>query len=183
MFVLWLRRAALPESFEVPRAETDHGSADVGSRSGADSRRWTKAELRRLVVVHDTSFSQAQINPALATPELRREFPPVRHALVRRNPANGRESVFVGRHAARIEGEPEAEGRALLRWLTGWVGQRRFRWRVSWGGADHPAVMWDERCLLHRGRPWDRGAAKRLLVRTTVCGDDDDGRTAERVRL
>ena len=37
----------------------------------------------------------------------------MRHALVRRNPANGRESVFVGRHAALIEGEPEVEGRVF----------------------------------------------------------------------
>jgi alpha-ketoglutarate-dependent 2,4-dichlorophenoxyacetate dioxygenase len=44
------------------------------------------------------------------------------------------------------------------------------RWR-QWD-----AVMWDNRCALHRGRPWDSNHDRRVMRRTTVAGD---GPTAE----
>jgi alpha-ketoglutarate-dependent taurine dioxygenase len=31
-------------------------------------------------------------------------------------------------------------------------------------------VMWDNRCVLHRGRPWDSGRHRRVMHRTTVAG-------------
>lgn len=35
----------------------------------------------------------------------------------------------------------------------------------------HDLVMWDNRTCLHRGRPWDNGAYKRIMHRTTLAGD------------
>ena len=32
-------------------------------------------------------------------------------------------------------------------------------------------VMWDNRCGLHRGRPWDESRYRRVMHRTTVAGD------------
>jgi len=34
----------------------------------------------------------------------------------------------------------------------------------------HRAIK-DNRCCLHRGRPWDRATYKRILHRTTLAGD------------
>jgi alpha-ketoglutarate-dependent taurine dioxygenase len=31
--------------------------------------------------------------------------------------------------------------------------------------------MWDNRCVLHRGRLWDSARYKRVMHRTTVAGD------------
>ena len=31
--------------------------------------------------------------------------------------------------------------------------------------------MWDNRCMLHRGRPWDESKYRRVMHRTTVAGD------------
>jgi alpha-ketoglutarate-dependent taurine dioxygenase len=31
--------------------------------------------------------------------------------------------------------------------------------------------MWDNRCVLHRGRPWDSARHERVMHRTTVAGD------------
>ena len=39
------------------------------------------------------------------------------------------------------------------------------RWRVG------DLVMWDNRCVLHRGRPWDESAYRRVMHRTTVAGE------------
>jgi hypothetical protein len=36
--------------------------------------------------------------------------------------------------------------------------------------------MWDNRCVLHRGRPWDAGRHSRVMRRTTIAGE---GPTAE----
>jgi hypothetical protein len=31
--------------------------------------------------------------------------------------------------------------------------------------------MWDNRCMLHRGRPWDEERYRRVMHRTTVAGE------------
>jgi len=31
--------------------------------------------------------------------------------------------------------------------------------------------MWDNRCVLHRGRPWNESRYRRVMHRTTVAGD------------
>ena len=31
--------------------------------------------------------------------------------------------------------------------------------------------MWDNRCVLHRGRPWDAAKHRRVMRRTTVAGE------------
>jgi hypothetical protein len=31
--------------------------------------------------------------------------------------------------------------------------------------------MWDNRCMLHRGRPWNESKYRRVMHRTTVAGD------------
>ncbi|HXA95883.1 MAG TPA: TauD/TfdA family dioxygenase, partial [Candidatus Dormibacteraeota bacterium] len=41
----------------------------------------------------------------------------------------------------------------------------RHRWQVG------DLVMWDNRCVLHRGRLWDSARYKRVMHRTTVAGD------------
>jgi len=39
------------------------------------------------------------------------------------------------------------------------------RWQVG------DLVMWDNRCMLHRGRPWDESRYRRVMHRTTVAGE------------
>ena len=31
--------------------------------------------------------------------------------------------------------------------------------------------MWDNRCVLHRGRPWDAAKYPRVMRRTTLAGE------------
>lgn len=54
------------------------------------------------------------IAPGLFDPEHERELPPVRHALVRENPVNGRPALCLGSHAWYAEGMEHAESRRLL---------------------------------------------------------------------
>jgi len=128
-----------------------------------------KRRARDGVVVHDFSWSRDQIRPGFFTDKERAEYPPVRHPLVRRNPVNGRESLFLGAHASHVEGLPVAEGRAFLKELLDHVTQPQFCYYHEWQEGD--LIIWDNRCVLHRATPFDTTRYKRLMQRTTVSGD------------
>jgi alpha-ketoglutarate-dependent 2,4-dichlorophenoxyacetate dioxygenase len=131
-----------------------------------------RQRVESLVVVHDFAWSRDQVRPGFFTDKERAEFPPVRHPLVRTNPAHGRKSLFLGAHASHIEGMPVREGRALLTMLLDHVTQPPFCYRHEWTEGD--LVIWDNRCVLHRATPYDIARYKRLMQRTTVSGDPAD---------
>jgi alpha-ketoglutarate-dependent 2,4-dichlorophenoxyacetate dioxygenase len=160
--------ASLLSGREVPPAggETEFASMRHAFATLPEA---TKAKLEGRIVVHSILYSRSTIAKGLFDPEQESEVPPVRHALVRANPVNGRKSVFIGSHAWYIEGMPYDESRTLLDELLAhgtrpeWVLQHRWRrWDL---------VMWDNRCVLHRGRPWDSAQHRRVMRRTTVAGD------------
>jgi alpha-ketoglutarate-dependent 2,4-dichlorophenoxyacetate dioxygenase len=130
-------------------------------------------DLRRraegLVCVHDFTWSRDQVRPGILTDKERAEVPPVQHPLVRSNPVNGRKTLFIGAHASHIVGMPVEDGRALLRELTTFVTQRQFCYRHDWRQGD--LIVWDNRCVLHRGTPFDTTRYHRFMQRTTVSGD------------
>jgi alpha-ketoglutarate-dependent 2,4-dichlorophenoxyacetate dioxygenase len=134
-------------------------------------------DLRRQVdgkvVVHSFGFSRSLIDPGIGT-EVGREYPPVRHALVRANPANGRKAVYVGSHAWFVEGMSIDDSRILIAKLLEITTRPDRVYRHTWRVGD--LVMWDNRCVLHRGRPWDSARHPRVMHRTTVAGT---GPTAE----
>ena len=103
-------------------------------------------------------------------------LPPVRQPLVRLHEPTGRKSLFIGRHAQRIEQLDEAEGRALLDELLEAACQPPRVYRHRWSAGD--LVLWDNRCMLHRGRPWDT-TQRRIMRRTTVAGDPPPGEANE----
>jgi alpha-ketoglutarate-dependent 2,4-dichlorophenoxyacetate dioxygenase len=129
-------------------------------------------ELRRAVqgrtVVHSFGFSRSLIDPGIGT-EVGRDYPPVRHALVRANPRNGRESLYIGSHAWVIEGMGIDESRILLAKLLEHTTRPDRVHQHHWQVGD--LVMWDNRCVLHRGRLWDSARHARVMHRTTVAGD------------
>jgi len=122
-----------------------------------------------VTVVHDFAWSRDQIRPGFFTDKERAEYPPVRHPLVRRNPVNGREALFLGAHASHVEGLSVAEGRGFLKELLDHVTQPQFCYRHEWKEGD--LIVWDNRCVLHRATPYDTARYKRLMQRTTVSGD------------
>jgi alpha-ketoglutarate-dependent 2,4-dichlorophenoxyacetate dioxygenase len=128
-----------------------------------------KQRIEGLVAEHSLGYSRGLIGPNVLTDAQKQEVPPVRQSLVRTNPVNGRKAIYVGAHASHIVGWPVEEGRALLRELTDFVTEPRFRYSHSWRQGD--LVIWDNRCLLHRATPYDTVRHQRLMQRTTVAGD------------
>lgn len=128
-----------------------------------------KAKIDGCIAEHSFAHSRALVDPGLLRQAEKDEVPPVRHPLVRENPVNGRKAYYVGSHASHVIGMPVDEGRALLRQLGDFAIEPRFVYCHKWRAGD--LVMWDNRAVLHRGRPWDSTRHRRVMHRTTVAGD------------
>jgi alpha-ketoglutarate-dependent 2,4-dichlorophenoxyacetate dioxygenase len=128
-----------------------------------------QSRLDGKVAIHSFAYSRGLIDPTLLGPETEQLYPPVRQALVRANPVNGKKTVYIGAHASHIEGAPIEEGRALLKELLELATRAENVYRHTW--RQHDLIIWDNRCMLHRGRPWDSRRYTRVMHRTTVAGD------------
>ena len=119
-------------------------------------------------VAHSWELSRARLG-LKATAEEIEDAPPLTHPLVRVIPETGRKALFMGEHAAYLEGLPMEEGRARLDALTTHAVQERFVYRHKWRLGD--LLMWDNRCLLHRANAnFDAARFPRVLHRTCLRG-------------
>jgi alpha-ketoglutarate-dependent 2,4-dichlorophenoxyacetate dioxygenase len=132
--------------------------------------------LEGLVAEHSLFYSRSLVDPTVMNDEQKKEMPPVRQAVVRTNPVNGREAVFLGAHASHIVGWPVEEGRKLIGEIMTLAAEPRFVYSHPWREGD--LVVYDNRCLLHRATPYDIAQHRRILQRTTVS---DEGPTAPQV--
>ncbi len=128
-----------------------------------------KAWLKDKIAVHDYAFSHAPFGglEILNKDELS-HLDPVEHPIIRTHPATGRKNLFVGRHASHILGEDLEESRMLLAELTDQGAQPPRIYKHQWQAGD--IVIWDNRCVLHRGHRWPDDQP-RTMVRTTVAGE------------
>ena len=124
-----------------------------------------KAEIDGLVALHDIAHSRAQIGFTELLFGERETLPPVPQRVVRLHPGSGRRTLYLAAHASHIVGMPVPEGRLLLRDLIEFATERRFVYRHAWRQGD--LVIWDNRCTMHRGRPFDETEARDLHRVTT----------------
>jgi alpha-ketoglutarate-dependent taurine dioxygenase len=138
----------------------------------------TKDRIEGLSAYHSTQYSQANDIG---------DFPPASEAgiygsvyhgeaylrpLVKVHPETGVKNLFVGRHAFGIPGLERSESRELLRSLLEVIvsdGSRTYT--HHWQPGD--TMIWDNRAVLHRARPYDY-AEPRYLIGTRVAGDDTE---------
>ena len=88
--------------------------------------------------------------------------------LVKIHPVTGRPALYIGRHAYGIPGlDPEASRRLLADLVE--LACRPPRVHTHrWQRGD--VVIWDNRCVLHRARPWSLDEP-RVMHHTRVNGD------------
>jgi len=92
-------------------------------------------------------------------------MPPVMWPLVRDH-VSGRTALFVGVHARRVTDMTTTEGRMLLLDLVEHATHPARVWRQEWQQGD--LLMWDNRCMLHRGRAYDLAEVRELRRTTTM---------------
>jgi len=131
-------------------------------------------ELDGLVAEHSIFQSRKRLGFTQFNPEIDRLLPPVRQLLVRHHKRSGRSSLYLASHASHVIGWPEAKGAALIDELMDFATEPRFVYRHRWRKND--VVMWDNRCTMHRGRPWDAGKYRRVMHNTKAA---DIGNTVE----
>ena len=128
----------------------------------------TKAQIDGLVAEHSIYHSRGIVGFTNFTDQERAALPPVPQALVRTHPGSGRKTLYLASHAGRIYGMPVPEGRMLLAELTEHATQRQFVHAHRWRAGD--LVMWDDRCTMHRARPYDTSQI-RDMRRSTVSDE------------
>ena len=128
----------------------------------------TQDECRDLICDHSQIYSRGLLGFRLEDfgGEDQQRLMPVPQRLVRRHAATGRLSLYLASHAGQIHGWPTPEARAFLRDLNEHATQRQFVYAHEWRQYD--LVMWDNRCTMHRARPFDP-AQVRDMHRTTVA--------------
>ncbi len=125
-----------------------------------------RATVKDLTTWHSLIYSRAQLGFDAYTEEEKKAFAPVPQRLVRRHPGSGRVSLFLSAHIGRIEGMPVPEGMMLIRELVEHATQRDFVYRHAW--RQHDLVMWDNRCTMHRARPFEDSTYPRDMRRVTL---------------
>ena len=121
-----------------------------------------------LIAEHSLLTSRATIGFTDFSPEETARLQPVPQRLVRTHPGSGRRSLYLASHAGAIRGMPLPEARVLLLDLMEHATQRRFVYTHRW--RRHDLVIWDDRCTLHRARPYDM-TVPRDMRRTTVSDE------------
>jgi alpha-ketoglutarate-dependent 2,4-dichlorophenoxyacetate dioxygenase len=152
-------------SFQAPPARYSMLNSIVTTPSGGETEyadlraAWDclpqemKLRIENLRAEHYALYSRINLGDTDWTDEQRQALPPVEWPLVRTHPGSGRKLLFVGVHCTGIPGMHLGLARLLLAELLEHATQRELVYRHAWRPGD--LVMWDNRCVLHRGRRYD----------------------------
>ena len=166
-------RAAVFTAHVVPPSGGETGWADMRAAYDAldDDRR---ARVEAHSAYHSLRFSQAKIGhehregSSYSGYGMSEEDPPRLRPLVKVHPETGRKSLQIGRHAHGVPGLEPEESERLLDDLMAFACQPPRVYHHHWQPGD--AVVWDNRCLLHRARPWDLHEP-RVMMHARIAGD------------
>jgi alpha-ketoglutarate-dependent 2,4-dichlorophenoxyacetate dioxygenase len=126
----------------------------------------TRTQIEPLVCDHSLIYSRALLGFEEFTESELHEFAPVPQRLVRRHAGSGRRSIYLSSHIGLVQGRPRPEGMVLIRELMEHATQREFVYSHRW--RPHDLVIWDNRCTMHRARPFDDQRYKRDMRRLTL---------------
>lgn len=90
--------------------------------------------------------------------------------LTKVHPVTGRTNLCIGRHAHDIVGMDPDESTALLDRLNEEACQPPRVYQHQW--TEGEAVIWDNRCLMHRGVPWKMDEP-RIMWHTRIAGEPE----------
>jgi len=163
-------KCALLSAVKVPQSggETELADMRAGYAALDDA---TKDQIADLGAYHSTQYSQANDLGDFAETEENTIYHGEAYLrpLVKTHPETGVKNLFVGRHAFGIPGLERDVSRALLSKLVAKVVSDPVRvYSHQWSAGD--TLLWDNRALLHRARPYDYNQP-RVMTATRVAGD------------
>jgi taurine dioxygenase len=155
-------------AIEVPRAGGDTLFSDmVTAYAGLDDE--TRERIDGLSAVHDFTTSFGHLLDAETLAERQKQYPPVRHPVVRTHPETGRKILYVNSiFVSHLDGvDPEESARLLdllYRQATVPEYQVRFQWQVD------SVAFWDNRSVQHYAAS-DYWPQRRTMERVAIVGD------------
>ena len=154
-------------AYEVPGegGQTEFASMRAGYARLSDEMR---EQIEPLHVVHDYVFSRSPVAPV--NPNHAASLPPVMHPMVRANPVNSLKNYYIGSHARSIPGWSGIDSRQLLDTLLEHTSAPEHILSLAFKPGD--TVIWDNRCILHRGTGYDADHWRRRMRQTRVVGSD-----------
>ena len=165
-------KGAVFSAHVVPSGGGETGWADM--RAGYEALdEEMRARVADLSAYHSLYYSQSKLGH---TPKQGSDYsgygfhdqePPLR-PLVKIHPETRRPSLLIGRHAYGIPGMDPNESERLLQDLVDFACQPPRIYRHTWSPGD--AVVWDNRCLLHQGSPWNM-KEPRIMYHARIAGD------------
>jgi alpha-ketoglutarate-dependent 2,4-dichlorophenoxyacetate dioxygenase len=175
-------RTALASLLYAVRVPSSGGETEYVSTRAAFAQ-LPQARQRELLgqwAIHDFQRSRDLVAPGLVSKSVQSMLPPVSRPLVRRNPVNGEPGLYIASHAVQIEGMSREQSRPLLDELLDYCTRPGCVYTHRWRPGD--LVMWDNRCTMHRGRPWNARSEARTMARTTVIDTGYDQEPEGRAR-
>ncbi|HYM32571.1 MAG TPA: TauD/TfdA family dioxygenase [Candidatus Cybelea sp.] len=132
-----------------------------------------RSQVEDLAAFHSLYYSQAKLGhkPKAGSDYSGYGFhdgPVPLRPLVKVHPETGRKSLLIGRHAHNIPGMDQDESERFLQALVDFACQPPRVYHHDWAPGD--AVVWDNRCLLHRATPWNM-KEPRVMWHSRIAGD------------
>ena len=161
-------KASMLSAHVVPASGGQTGFVDmraaVDALSPAD-----RGLVETLEAHHSIRWSQQRAGLSVDTPSYGYDvLDPPRRPLVKVHPVTGRPALFIGRHAHAIVGLSEPESVELLDRLLDEACRPPRTYEHAWRPGD--LAVWDNRCVLHRARPYDHRQV-RVMRHTRIVGE------------
>jgi taurine dioxygenase len=154
---------------ELPASGGDTQLAHMGLAYAALAE-VTRTKIDALKAVHSLEFMRHSLDNPAPTEVQIQNAPPVAHPVVRPHPETGQDCLYIGMYASHIENLDVAEGRLILARLQEQSTQPPFVYNHQWRMGD--VLIWDNRCLMHRGvANYDMAHERRVMKRLCVWDD------------
>lgn len=130
-----------------------------------------KARIRGRGIWHHYARSRAKISPELSKLQMFHKWPATHWNAVWTNPVNEREALYIASHAYKVDGYDDADGERLLEELMQFCTKPEFTYEHKWEIGD--VLIWDQRAVLHCGRPWPFDQPRTLSSLCTSVTESD----------
>lgn len=167
-------KGALFSAKRVPSSGGETGFADMRAAWDALDTE-TQDRLANLSVYHSLAQSQKNLGEDVKNSDseyigygLDVSTVP-RRSLLKIHPETDRKTLAVGRHAFGVTGMTEQDSIQFVSDLIDFAVTDESRtYHHTWSEGD--AVLWDNRCLMHRACPWDF-SQPRVMLHSRIAGD------------
>ncbi|MBV8653156.1 MAG: TauD/TfdA family dioxygenase, partial [Alphaproteobacteria bacterium] len=131
-----------------------------------------KDKMRHAVLGHRFAHSRAKISSELSQETRIARWADQYWRALWRNPVNGEDALYIASHTCAVVGLSDEEGQALIDEVIAFATRPGTVYTHVWRPGD--VLIWDERAMLHRGRPWPY-EEERTLASICVSARDVDG--------